>query len=93
MASKIVLNVLDGAGRRFVLVKQSDREPGSERVLSIETPAGERIEAVVIGVQRNDGQHEVEAIHFADDNFDNLIGLLTSDGWAKSGTEINPIGD
>jgi hypothetical protein len=83
MVSKIILTVLDASGREAVLVKKSNRELGPGLVLPIKTAAGRKINAVVVAVKKEGGEHQVEAVHSAED-LDDMLGLLKADGWAEA---------
>ena len=83
MVRKIILTVLDASGREAVLVKKSDRELGSGWFFPLEILAGEKIEAVVIAVKKVGDEHQVEAVHSAED-LDDMLNLLKADGWAEA---------
>jgi len=87
MVRKFILTVLDASGREAVLVKKSDRELGPGWVLPIETAAGMKIKAVVVAVKKEGGEHQVEAVHSAED-LDDMLGLLKADGWAEAAPRL-----
>ena len=83
MVRKIILTVLDASGREAVLVKKSNQELASGWVLPIKTAAGKKINAVVFAVKKDGDEHQVEAVHSAED-LDDMLGLLKANGWTEA---------